>query len=299
MRLEEDRNPDQGGGIEAVLCKIPSFRPVVVKLLRVVNDPKSSLSEVSALLNSDPALSAEVLTVANSAAYGAAHRITTTARALAMLGTERTKAVATRAAMYGMLRGIGNTVAVRNCWVHSRAVSVIAEWLSPSYRIHPHKGYTIGLLHDIGRLGLLALDPNGYSTLLDTVTGTNEYALELERKVFRVDHCEAGAWLTKSWGLTEEFQIAASLHHTHGLETMKDSCKLVSLACALAQSFGYRAAPLVEGQASESILLGLPEIARSTAQISILSDQLEREVGRRPSPTESKDCGFVGKSDAA
>jgi HD-like signal output (HDOD) protein len=258
-----------------------------------------SATEIAALLNSDPALSAEVLTAANRAAYEAARRITTTARAIAILGTERTKALAARAALDGMLRKIGESAAVRNCWVHSRAVSVIAEWLSPCYRIHPDRAYTIGLLHDIGRLGLLSLDAQTYSSLLDTTTGTNELVLETERRVFQVDHCEAGGWLTKTWGMAEEFQTAASQHHARNGGTTDHSFEFEPRACALAQAFGYRAAPLVAGPPIESILDGLPEIARPADRIAALFDHLEQEVGFRPPAAESNNGDFLGKSHAA
>lgn len=299
MPHEADGSGDQATAKEASLCRIPPFRPVVVKLLRTLSHTRASLSEIAALLNSDPALSAEVLTAANAAAYGTTYRITTTTRAIAMLGTERTKALATRAALDGMLRKIGKSVAVRNCWVHSRAVSVIAEWLSPWYRIHPQRAYTIGLLHDIGRLGLLSLDAQGYSALLDTTAGTNAMVLEIERKVFQVDHCEAGAWLTKAWGMAEEFQTAASEHHAPDLGAEDDSFGFVPLACALAQTLGYRAAPLVAGPPIERILDGLPEAARSDQRIGVLFNQLETEVGFRPSVTEGNQCDFPGKSHAA
>jgi len=269
---------------EAALCRIPAFRPVIIKLLKVLNDDHASMLDIAALLNSDPALSAEVLTVANSAAYGTAHRINTTSRAIVMLGTERTKALATKAALDGMLRGIGNDPSVANCWLHSRAVGVIAEWLAPFYRIHPDRAYTAGLMHDIGRLGLLSLDSSRYGHLLEHTGDTTGAVLEAERQLFKVDHCEAGAWLTRTWGLPDELQAVASLHHTPKGTVLDPGVSQVRLACSVAQALGYKAAPLVTCPAAETFLEEIPGLTRSGSQnhLANLIARLEKEVGQSP-----------------
>ncbi len=281
MRPKQDRVPERSQVNEALLCRIPVFRPVALKLLRLLDGGDNCVLEIAELLNSDPALSAEVLTRANSAAYASAHRINTIARAIVMLGTERTKALATKAALDGMRRSIGNHPVIERCWVHSRATAVIAEWLAPFYRIHPDRAYTAGLMHDIGRLGLLALNCGQYATLLDSTAGTNEEFLAAEQMVFRVDHCTAGLWLMKTWGLLEEFGAACSQHHTGKQTVLEPVADLVRLACALAQATGHKAAPLVEIGTMESLLEEIPDLARpdSPYPLTTLSLRLQTELG--------------------
>lgn len=281
MRLDQDRVRDDRQTKEAILCRIPVFRPVAVKLLRLLQGEDSNVLEVGELLNTDPALSAEVLTMANSAAYTTSNRINTISKAIMMLGTERTKSLATKAALDGMRRAIGNHPVIELCWVHSRATAVIAEWLSPFYRIHPDRAYTAGLMHDVVRLGLLALNCGQYAKLLDCTAGTNEELLAAEQLVFRVDHCTAGLWLMNTWGLPEEFGVACSQHHAGKDAVQEPVADLVRLACALAQATGHKAAPLVHSLTMESLLEEIPDLARpdSPYPLATLSLRLQAELG--------------------
>ena len=281
MRPGQSSLGTQAGEKEAILCRIPAFRPIVLKLLRVLGDDNASMSKVTELLNADPGMSAEILTAANSAAYGTARRISTTARAIVMLGTERTKALATKAALDAMLRDIGNHPTIGNCWSHSRATAVIAQWLAPSFRIHPDRAYTAGLMHDVGRLGLLSLDSRNYTLLLDTTGMTDEDVLEAERMMLKVDHCQAGAWLTRAWGFPDELQLAASQHHAHRDAVRDPGVGLARLSCAMAQALGYKAVPLVISSEIEDLLEEVPDLDRqdSAAWLATLGDRLEKELG--------------------
>jgi HD-like signal output (HDOD) protein len=65
------------GGIpvRTALCQLPAFRPVALKFLKMLANEEAEVQKIAALLRSDPALGAEVLTVANSAGYGHSHHV--------------------------------------------------------------------------------------------------------------------------------------------------------------------------------------------------------------------------------
>ncbi len=263
------------------LCRVPVFRPVAVKLMQLLGNEEASVLEVSQLLSSDPGFSAEMLTMANSAAHGTSHRIHTIERAVILLGLERTKGLATKAALDGMIRGLGASPTIQNCWRHSLATAIIAKWLAPFYRLHPDMVYTTGLMHDVGRLGLLAAEPKQYSELLSSVEGTSEDMLLVERWAFRVDHCEAGLFLTKTWGLPEEFWRPSSQHHAAKNPATDSSVDIIRLACELAHALGYKAAPLVQTELPEALLEQIPDLEHGHAVPALitLSQLLESELG--------------------
>jgi HD-like signal output (HDOD) protein len=263
-----------------ILCRIPVFRPVAARLLRVLDDDHSVL-EVADLLHSDPALSAEVLTAANSAVYSSRHQVNTLNKAIMMIGTERAKAVATRAALDAMHRAIGKHAVVERCWTHSRATAIIADWIAPFFQVHPDRAYTAGLMHDIGRLGLLALNADEYARLLEETSGTNRQLLETEEGHYRVDHCTAGLWLMNTWGLPAEFGNACAHHHVEGsLLQQGPFIELVRVACALADSLGYRAAPHVAIPQVEDLLAQLPNtILPAAYPLTALTTRLQAELG--------------------
>ena len=289
-----DVDPDK----HFTLCRVPVFRPVAVKLFQLLRNEDASVMEVSQLLNSDAGFSAQMLTMANSAGLGSSQRIHTIERAVVLLGFERTRSLATKAALDGMIRGLGGSPTIQNCWRHSLATALIARWLAPFYRLHPELVYTTGIMHDIGRLGLLASEPKPYSKLLASIEGTNNDLLLAERWAFRVDHCEAGLFLTKTWGLPEEFWLPCSQHHAAKNPTMACRVDVIRLACALADALGYKAAPKVQTELPEALLEQIPELehSRVVSLLSVLSQLLERELGDASGVTEGTEqshCDLV------
>src|SRR6266567_4663298 len=96
--------PSPPGGVDKPperLCKLPVFRPVTVKLLALLGSEDADIARVTALLNSDPAFSAEILTLANSSLYARQARIDSVQRAVMTLGIERTRALAVSVALHG------------------------------------------------------------------------------------------------------------------------------------------------------------------------------------------------------
>ena len=270
--------------LEPALCRIPVFRPIALELLRVLDDESTSVLDVAELVGSDPALCAELLITSNSAAYGTKRAVNTVAKAIAVLGIEKTKAIALQASLEAMQRSIGKHHAVENTWAHSRAAGVIGEWLAPYFRFHPDRAYMAGLLHDIGRLGLLAIDLERYGSLLESASGTEGDLREAERSLFRLDHCEAGLWLTRTWGLPLELWAVCSKHHCEKAPLEDDVLTISRLACALAHGLGYRAAPNVHALELSDILGELPgrPLPRPSFPESILWNRLKQEVGYEP-----------------
>ena len=261
------------------LCKLPVFRPVTIRLLSLLASEEADVPKVTVLLNSDPAFSAEILTLANSSLYARRDRITTVGRAVVALGLERTRALAVTVALHGMVRDIKKQGAGLDCWRHSRATAIAAQWLAPYYRIHAEQAYTVGLMHDIGRLGLLSAYPE-YHGLLTSATGSTQDLLAREHEAFSTDHCEAGLFLTRTWGLPLEFWDTASEHHAALTGEMGDRTDLVRLACLFAQALGYKAASGIECPSAESLVECLPQRAfpRSRFSIEGLQERLELEL---------------------
>jgi putative nucleotidyltransferase with HDIG domain len=261
------------------LCKLPVFRPVAIRLLSMLAKEDVDVADVTGILNSDPGFSAEILTLANSSLYARHSRIGTVQKAIVCLGLERTRAFAATVALQGMVCGIKSQAAVQNSWQHSRATAIAAEWLAPFYRVHPEQAYTTALMHDIGRLGMLAAYPE-YPPLLAAATGDRKDLMEQERISFSVNHCEAGQLLTRIWGLPEEFWEAASEHHAAVTGTPGDRVDLVRLSCLFAEALGFKPAPHVHCEPVESLIARIPDgaLPRSRFSPDGLSERLRNEL---------------------
>jgi HD-like signal output (HDOD) protein len=233
--------PPPGIQARSGLCKLPVFRPVALKMLKLLGNEQAEVQGIAGLLRSDPALSAQVLTVANSAFYGHTHHTDNLARAILVLGFERTKALTLTVALRSFLRQPANTRSMECCWQHSMAAALVAEELAPLYEIETEQAYTAALIHDVGRLGLLMAYGDRYAPLLETPHATVAGCLESERSLFQMDHCQAGLWLTQRWGFPSVHSRVAGCHHDELPAANQDLASLAHVACLLADALGFRA----------------------------------------------------------
>jgi putative nucleotidyltransferase with HDIG domain len=270
--LASERPPER-------LCKLPAFRPVALRLLNELGRDDVEIRKVSTLLQSDPACSAEVLTLANSSLFSHTCRIDTVQRAIMAVGIERTRALAASVALQAVLSGVQNARAVQDCWRHCRATAIIAESIAPFYRLPPDASYTAAILHDVGRLGMLAAHPE-YPKLLESNVGTTAQLLAKEREAYSVDHCEAGLWLCRIWGLPKEFWEVASQHHAAVTSTPRDRTDLVALSCQFAETLGYAVSHQIEPEPLEALILRIPDSVRPRERFDVKTvvEVLDREL---------------------
>jgi putative nucleotidyltransferase with HDIG domain len=199
-------------------------------------------SRVVRWIEADPAFTAELLRVANSAMYGASYQIRSVQRAAMTLGADFVKALAITVAMRIYLKTALRLPILRRCWRHSLACGILAEELSLATWDDVGAGYTAGMLHDIGRLGFLATYPVEYAGLLGAPVEHSVDLLHRERELFKVDHCEAGEWLARKWKLPFELEAIAARHHEEP-DQNASTLNTVRLACRLADALGYSVIP--------------------------------------------------------
>jgi putative nucleotidyltransferase with HDIG domain len=171
--------------------------------------------------------------------FGFPSRLQVIRHAVAVLGLERIKALAITVAMRGFMDE-GDPL-IRQCWQHSAACAVIAEEISPVFGITPQTAYSAGLLHDIGRHGLLKSYPAEYSPVLTKPYDSMKDMLAAERTAFNVEHGVAGAWLVKSWSLPRGFVDTCERHHEKITSRDPELLQVVKTACRMADAIGFSA----------------------------------------------------------
>lgn len=216
---------------------LPVFPAVALELIDILEDSAVSIQPVIDLLKRDPALCAEMLRVANSARFQRRRPVTDLHRAVAVLGNANTRRIALQAALRGLFAGSMHVEELHLCWEHCIRTADVAEALAPFIDYAPERAYTAGLLHDIGRLALLALYPHEYARLLQVAADKGLPLLDCEASLFDIDHCKAGAWLAERWRLPADFAEIAARHHADSGE----SRSIVSLV-AVAQNVSTLAA---------------------------------------------------------
>lgn len=152
---------------------LPPFPAVALQLMGLL-DSDVSVKEVVKLLRMDPALSAEILRVSNSPLYGLSRRVDSVSHAVVVLGGDAVKRLALTVALGRFTQNFMKHKGLRRCWDHSVACGLMAEDLAQFAGQPQDRAYTVGLLHDVGRLALLACYPNEYENLL-AVASENDF----------------------------------------------------------------------------------------------------------------------------
>ncbi|MGA8153883.1 MAG: HDOD domain-containing protein [Terriglobales bacterium] len=245
------------------LIDLPPFPAVAIRALQLVSQSETRLSELHDLISADPAFAVEILRLANSPLYGIRVEITSTVQATILLGFERVKGLALTIAMRAYIEDFLHIPALRASWRHSLACAAVAEDLAAASLMDKDSAYTGALLHDIGRLALAVMQPDLYSQLFQTATGTPEYLLQRERELFGVEHCDAGRMLTTAWKLPQIFVDITSHHHDRPKEQPLDLTGLIALSCRVADSLGFEFVANPERESYQMLVSGLPDTARA------------------------------------
>jgi putative nucleotidyltransferase with HDIG domain len=216
---------------------LPPFPAVALQLMGLL-DSDVPVKEVVKLLRMDPALSAEILRVSNSPLYGLSRLVDSVSHAVVVLGGDAVKRLALTVALGRFTQSFMKHRGLRRCWEHSVACALIAEEMAEFAGQARDRAYTTGLLHDVGRLALLACYPNEYENLL-AVASENDFDFRMtEKKLFEIDHCSAGHWLCRSWNLPPDMTEAIACHHQPG-PAPGSLTSLVAVSDELAAALGY------------------------------------------------------------
>ena len=110
--------------IAGKLSKLPPFGPAVQKLLRISLEDDSATRSFEEAFKSDPALTAELLVMANSAAFGGRSRVQTIALAIRNLGLEQVRSLATTSALRSHTQRGQNHQYLASVWAHAVATAM-------------------------------------------------------------------------------------------------------------------------------------------------------------------------------
>lgn len=224
------------------LKQLQPFPPVVAQLMRQVTAEDIRFKEIAELIQSDAAVAAEVLRVANSPLLDHWGEIDSVLHAVVMLGLERLRGLVVTLSLRNFLAPALQAPALLRCWRHNLACAFLCEQLASVGYLSKDSSYTAGLLHDIGRLALLATYPAEYVRVLALMNQYGLDSLECERGMFAIDHCEVGSWLVEQWGFPVEFREITGRHHVEPSGERFDKMAVVHLGCRLADALGFQVA---------------------------------------------------------
>ena len=269
-----------------IINKVKNLPPISQAALRLVNLlEQSSISndEIVQVIKCDNVLTAKLLRACNSPYFGLDEPVSSVDQAVLMLGHQQIlHIVLTLAFGSAMVVPLpGYAVEANELWRHSLLTATAAEIVAGSgdLNVEAPVAFTVGLLHDIGKLALSqALTPELQIEIRQLIEQQGCPRTDAEKKIMGADHSEVGACLLKSWNLPEDIVEAVANHH-HPICLPRPKLSLVAhMANCLAHVAG--SAPGWDGFAvrvdPEAIkTLNLDE-ARLEAMVAEVRDSYER-----------------------
>jgi HD-like signal output (HDOD) protein len=213
--------------------------------MRLPSTDEGAFRPMADLIRLDPAFAERVLRIAGLPPLGSREKIGGVFQALAILGPDRLKGIVMTVALRDVLADVLADRLLLRCWRHSLACALLCEEMAKARWLDPDRYYTAGLLHEMGRLLLLATYPRDYATLLqavDAAGGECPDLLDCERRRFGADHCEIGHCLAKDWRFDDELREAIGAHHRPEVPGRSNLHSAVRLACRIADTLGFQAA---------------------------------------------------------
>lgn len=226
--------------------QLPTIPQSVIELQKVLAQPNVSIQQVEKIIRADPALTANVLRFANSAAFGLSRKVADISHAITLLGF---KVLGNLVNTAGFSKAIpahfpGYHITAKQFLQHSYAVAVLSEALAAEIGAPSELPiFTAGLLHDIGKLALGTFVERHDQELCRVLEAEELTLVAVERKVLGVDHGQVAAWVGEQWRLPAEIVAAAELHHCPDLapEKLRPIVDLVHVADITTHCFGFGA----------------------------------------------------------
>jgi len=216
---------------------IPTIPEVLARIWQLVDDPRSSASDLEKVVSMEPPLAAKVLRLANSPYYGGRGRIKDVQTAITALGFHTLRNLAICLSVASSLQRRGSSKSIvdhRALWQHSVAVAVLAREVARAVSLdEPDEVFTAGLLHDLGKFVISLGRPEAYSEVLRRRDAVGMTLLGAESSVLGFDHAAVGAGFAERWHFPERLQELILHHHEDPNRSLSREKHVLRLADAL------------------------------------------------------------------
>ncbi|HEX4264121.1 MAG TPA: HDOD domain-containing protein [Verrucomicrobiae bacterium] len=198
---------------------LPPISQAALQLVNLLDQPAVSNDDVVQVLKYDNVLTAKLLRACNSPYFGLEEPVLSVDQAVLIIGHEQILHVVLTLAFGGTLSVplTGYAVEANELWRHSLTTATAAEYLVSNVvelNIDSHVAFTVGLLHDIGKLALnQVLTPQHQADIQAGIANKGLSRSEAEKEVLGTDHAEVGGALLQAWNLPDDIIEAVTNHH--------------------------------------------------------------------------------------
>ena len=219
FELREFLNNKRLQSLVAGVKSLPSIPRVYQEIMSQLELPSSSLQDVGKIISQDPAMTAKILQLVNSAFFGLGGHISDTGEAATRLGLDVIKALVLSVGIFSQFdekKVKDKAFSIDKLWRHSLKVAALAKRIALAEKVEKKvvdECFLAGLLHEIGVLILQYNYSDEYSECRSLSISQDIPLYQAEQEILGTTHAAVGAYLLGLWSLSDTVVEAVAFHH--------------------------------------------------------------------------------------
>lgn len=202
------------------LHSLPSLPVLYTQIVQELSSPEPSIEKISRIITRDPSMTAKLLQLVNSSFFSFYSHVTDPSRAVTILGLDKIRSLVLSIHIFASLKDAeSERFNLQALWDHNLITAQCARRISESLsrdKLFQEQAYMAGLLHDIGKVILMANLPDDFAKVFSEPSADPSAVWEAEIAAFGAGHGETGAYLLGLWGLPSDIVQAVAFHHNPG-----------------------------------------------------------------------------------
>jgi len=264
--------------VESDKVTLPPFDKTALRIQQEIRKPDVKIGKIEKLIIVDPAMTSQILKLANSAFFRGLSKVMTIREAIIRLGLDeitRMVSILTQKKLYStkdtFIRNYRNIL-----WQHSLVCALVSQWVAKEggFEEVSQEVFFASLMHDIGKLFLI--------TVIEQIRNSKEVPFMPSRavinEIIRGQHAEQGYNLLKRWNVPDQYCQVAKEHPDKKFDPANISLVILRLVNKTCNKVGVsieKTNETANSVAAEASFLGFSEIKLAQLVIQI-EDSLKR-----------------------
>ena len=214
---------------------LPSPRGPALAVVKMTQQDDATNEQLVHVIQADPTLVARLLKLANACRVPGSRPVLAVKESITILGLNAVRGLALG---FSLMRN----PPAQPCsgfnysafWSRNLARATAMQALTASSRLmQSDEAFCLGLLSQVGELGLASLFPDDYAQVLSSSPGTGWELLQAERQSFEFDHAELSAALLSDWGFPGNLVDSVRMYEQVKAETLSPGSRSERLLLTL------------------------------------------------------------------
>lgn len=254
------------------------------RAFQLASDPKATTADFVKVIESDEAMSARIIRIANSVYFRRGEEVKDIEKAVASIGLNELRCLISATMLRSLLQGKHS--AREQVWANAVGTAIACRSFCRFTNLGEGEAFLAGLLHDVGKLIMIRRGEKLYDKVLGLASGGQKTFVEAEEEVFDFSHVDVGKWVGEKWNFPAAAISAISFHHspwpkeddkrgkatTHAM--LVKACDTIAHAIGIGHPPTFR---LYRARAEEELPAALQQLGIAAQDKDPLLEQLRKQ----------------------